>query len=171
MEPKEALIQSIPRKIIAAAITSVLFAVLFALVQPGPFGEEILSERQYIEAFVLSISVYLMFSFPVILFYGSLTSIFSDFLTARFVQDEQPKKEYYLSLFFHLVFGLILLWVSFTAAFIYFLVDRLLMKKKNVYNWLEALKSLLVPFSVWLFIMGIIWFVDFVENWTDFVVW
>jgi len=167
---KESIIQLLPRKIIAASIGGSLFAVLFAAVQPNPFGEDIHSIWRYLEAFLLATPAYLLYSYPVILVYGVLTSVISDSLSKLIMKNNKGKTEHFLSLCLHLVFGLVLLWISIAASMIYYFTDRFLSRKKPVYKWREALKSLLVPLSVWILFMGVIWFFHFIENWSDYIV-
>jgi hypothetical protein len=159
----------LPRKIISAAIAGALYAVLFSLIVPNPL--DINSISKYIWSFIMATPVYLIYSFPVILIYGTLTSTLSDYLSKFISNNKDSKKEIYISFLFHLLFGLILLWVSLIASIIYFLVDRFLIKKSNIYKWRQAFKSLTIPFLLWGLFMGIIWLMDFVKNWTDYIVY
>lgn len=161
----------LPRKIITATIASSLYSVLLALIYPNPFGDNIDSFREYMWNFIMATPTYLIYSFPVILIYGTLTSTLSDNLSKFISTNKDSKKEIYISALFHLLFGLILLWVSLAASIIYFCVDRFLIKKMNSYKWNQAFKSLVIPLLLWLLFMGIIWLMDFVENWTDYIVY
>ncbi|SDJ79900.1 hypothetical protein [Sediminibacillus albus] len=159
----------LPRKIIAAVIAGSLFAVLFGLIRPNPFGS-IASLSEYFSAFLITTPVYLLYSFPVIFIYGSSTSIISDLLSRRIARKWFVNKEVFISGILHLLFGLILLWISLLAALIYFIVDRLLDRKETVYRWRMALKSLIIPPLLWIVFMLIISFIDFIENWQDYIV-
>ncbi|MEK4149526.1 MULTISPECIES: hypothetical protein [Robertmurraya] len=167
---KEITTNVLPRKIITASIAGSLFAILFGLVTPSPFGDEINSIKAYLWAFVMVTPIYLMYSFPVIFIYGTITSIISDLLANLITRGKLKRMENYISVLFHLLFGVILLWISLSASIVYFVVDRFLMKKRDSYRWINALQSLVFPLFVWLIFMGIIWLVDFLENWPDFLV-
>ncbi|MGP4072732.1 hypothetical protein ACTWQB_09285 [Piscibacillus sp. B03] len=148
------------RKIIAASISGSIFAVLLGIIVPNPFGEEINSLTEYLFLSSLSIPVYILYSFPVILIYGVITSIISDWLAKRVLE----KYELYTSASLHILFGLVLLWFSLGAAVLFFVVDRLLMKRSDIYLWKQALLSLLIPMIVWLIFMGIVWLEHLISN-------
>ncbi|GIN70774.1 hypothetical protein J14TS2_12490 [Bacillus sp. J14TS2] len=143
------------RKIITATISGTLFALLLGFIFPNPFGD---TGQNYFYTAITVVNVYLMYSFPVILFYGVLTSIASDkiaeFLTKK---DGNIKKEILISGVFHVVFGLVLLPFSLGAALLFFVIDRLLQKRKNTFHWLQALKCLAIPVFVWIALLGLDW--------------
>ena len=124
------VVQVLPRKIIAAAISGSIYAILFALVKSNIYESKGLSPWQYVEMIVVTTIVYMLFSFPVIFLYGSLSSIISDLLSSVLSKNGSVKLEFLLSLLFHLIFGLLLLWTSLPAAIIYFIIDRYLRKRK-----------------------------------------
>lgn len=148
--------QLITRKIIASSIAGTIFAVFFGIITANPFGEEFNTLGEYIWGVILSTPFYLMYSFPVILVYGTVTSLVSDLLSNLITRNRYSKLEIYVSAIFHLLFGTILLWISFTAAALYFLTDRILARREN-YNWKASLTSLLIPMGVWLTFMSFIW--------------
>lgn len=158
------------RKIISASIAGALFAILCGLVFPIFTGDDANTIQEYSWGIVSMIPVYLLYSFPVILIYGSVTSIISDSLASLILRGKFQKLEIYISALFHLLFGSILLWFSLLASIIYFAVDRFYVKKKGNYKWNQALMSLAIPLLLWIVFMGIIWFVDFSKNWTEYLV-
>ncbi|MCT2536083.1 hypothetical protein NC661_20930 [Aquibacillus koreensis] len=148
----------ISRKIISASLSGSLFAILLGLIAPNPFGETISSISNYLFDFVIATPVYLMYSFPAILIYGVLTSIISD-KVGRFVsiKIEKDKSEIIMSGILHVTFGLVLLFYSLGAAILFFIIDRVLQKNNKDYKAVQAIKSLVIPLSVWLFFMGIVY--------------
>lgn len=159
------------RKIISASIAGSLFAILLWFVFPVSLAEDANSIGEYLWGFVSLTPVYLMYSFPVILVYGTATSILSDFLAGLISRGKLKKLEIYIAALFHLLFGSILLWVSLLASIIYFVVDRFFVKKKGEHKWSQALLSLALPLLLWIVCMGIIWFEDFSKNWTEYLVY
>lgn len=159
MSVKDEISSILPRKIISASISSFLFAILLSLFIPDPFDAGIKYIGEYIETFMLAVPGYLMYSFPVILLYGTITSIISEYL-ARFIANRTKKSmEFYLSFGFHMLFGLVFLWLSLLAALLYFVTDYIL-KKKNIYNGKQAFMSLGIPFLVFIIFMGTISIVE-----------
>ncbi|RKD25762.1 hypothetical protein BEP19_02130 [Ammoniphilus oxalaticus] len=149
------------RKIITASIAGSLFAILLGIIRPSPFGEPITSLSNYLFSVVSITLIYLMYSFPVIFIYGTLTSIISDKLGAVVsTKLENDRYEHIISGVFHLLFGLVLLYVSLGASILFFITDRILLKNKNNYRLSHAMKSLAIPITVWLICMGIV----YIEN-------
>jgi phosphatidylglycerophosphate synthase len=139
-----------------------LFAILLGLFIPDSFGENINSISDYLFRFVISTPFYLMYSFPVILIYGVLTSIISDKIGLMISSKiENEKSEIFLSGILHVVFGLILFPLSLGASMLFFITDRFLQKKYKEYKLVQALKSLALPLAVWLFFMGIVYLIDY----------
>ena len=161
--------QVLPRKLLTASISGSLFAILLGLF--FPFGSEINSIKEYLWSFTTSVPFYLMFSFPVIFVYGTITSIISDFLSELITKNSIKRLEPYLSAVFHILFGTVLQWVSLGAATLYFLTDRIFRKKRNQYKWIQAFKSLVIPLLIWVLFMGIIWIVDFFSEGADYIVY
>lgn len=124
-----------------------------------PFDMGISSIGEYIEGFLVGVPGYLMYSFPVILLYGTITSTISEYL-ARFISDHTKKGlDFYFSFALHVLFGLVLLWFSLLASILYFVTDYILIKK-NIYNWKNALVSLGIPILVMFIFMGSISIAD-----------
>lgn len=99
-----------------------------------------------------------MYSFPFIIVYGVLASIISDKLS-RWISAKlgAEKFEIMISAVLHLVFGLILRWYSLGASLLFFITDRLLKKNNREYKLKQAMKSLAIPFAVWLIFIGMVW--------------
>jgi len=148
----------VPRKIIAASISGTLFAVLLGFMMPNPFGEQVVTEQNYFHSASTIINIYLMYSFPVILLYGVLTSIISD-KTAVMLSTKIGNKriESVVSGILHLLFGLILLPLSFIAAVLFFIIDRLLQKKDSTFDWVKGGLSLFIPLTAWVVSISIVW--------------
>lgn len=161
----------LPRKLLTASITGALFAVIYGLVVPSPFGSEVNSIQNYLWNYTTSVPIYLMYSFPVIFVYGTVTSIISDFLSELITKSRMKRSEPYLSIVFHLLFGSILKWVSLSIALLYFVIDRILRKKKNQYKWSQAFMGLAIPFLIWILFMGLIWIMDFSKDGADYIVY
>ncbi|RWZ54483.1 hypothetical protein EQV77_14520 [Halobacillus fulvus] len=137
------------RKIIAASITGALFAVLLGLIIPNPFGEQVVAERNYFHSATIIMGLYLMYSFPVILIYGVLTSIISD-KAAEFLSKKSKSKniEIVISGILHIVFGLVLLHFSLGASILFFITDRIFKKQNRSFNWPQAIASFVIPLTV-----------------------
>lgn len=152
------------RKIISASVSGSLFAVLLGLILPNQFGETITSIPNFLFTVVLATPAYLMYSFPVILIYGVLTSIISDkvsqIISKKIVNE---KAEIFFSGFLHVVFGLILHLYSLGASILFFITDRVLQRINKDYKESHALMSLAIPFSVWLIFMAITYLEHFLN--------
>lgn len=133
----------VPRKIIAASLSGTLFSILCGLFLIDPFNEG----THFWRSFISWTPIYLMYSFPVIFIYGTITSLLSDYLAGVVSSKLGWIKEIYLSGFLHLIFGLILLWVSLAAAALFFITDRLLNRTKH-YSGTIAFCSLAIPFLI-----------------------
>ncbi|WP_233434901.1 hypothetical protein [Mesobacillus jeotgali] len=151
-------IKILSRKIVSASISGSLFAILLGIVTPNPFGETIDTVPGYILLTASATPIYLMYSFPVILTYGVITSIISDEL-AKLISTKtgNEKSELIISGILHVIFGLVLLVYSLIASIIFFITDKVLRKKNKDYKWQHALKSLAIPITVFLIFMGIVW--------------
>lgn len=152
------------RKIISASISGSLFAILLGIIQANPFGENITSIPNYLFSVVSITPLYLMYSFPVILIYGVLTSIVSD-KVSKFVSTKikNDKYEIIISGILHVVFGLVLLFYSLGASILFFITDRVLQNNNKDYKLLQAIRSLAIPLAVWLIFMGIV-FIEHLIN-------
>lgn len=158
MVVKQELSQLYSRKVIAASISGSLFAILLGLFVPNPFGEKVGTVGEYIRAFFYTVPVYLLYSFPVLL-YGTITSTLSDFI-AGFISNKRSKRlKIYFSFILHILFGLILLWYSLAASILFFITDYML-SRKNIQNWKSAFKSLGIPILVWIAFMGSVYIME-----------
>lgn len=164
------VVQVLPRKIIAAAISGSIYVIFFALVKSNIYENNGYSPWQYVEMIVVTTLGYMLFSFPVIFLYGPLSSIISDLLSSILTKNGSVKLEFLLSLLFHLIFGLLLLWISLPVAIIYFIIDRYLRKRKSLYKWNETYKILLIPIGLFLLYIMILVVEDFTVNWKDYMV-
>lgn len=150
----------VARKVISASVSCTVFAVLLGMFVPNPFGETISSNYLFSAASI--IPLYLMYSFPVILLYGGMTSILSDRASERIARKTgNAKLEILIASMFHILFGLILLFHSLVAALLFFVTDRLLKRRNNSYTISQAIQSLAIPATAWLIFMGVIW----IEHW------
>ncbi|WP_404323178.1 hypothetical protein LG298_03020 [Cytobacillus firmus] len=147
------------RKIIAASITGSLFSVMLGLIAADPFAGEVNSAGDYFQGVILSIPFYLLYSFPVILVYGTVTSVISDCIVLFFSNHTNRKLEFYISLLLHLLFGLILLGLSLAAAVLFFVTD-IVLRRKQIGGWRNALKSLCLPVFIWIVFMGGVYLMD-----------
>ncbi|GAA0415987.1 hypothetical protein GCM10008934_03740 [Virgibacillus salarius] len=153
MSFKSEISQLVCRKIISATISGSLFAIILGLFVPHPFGEEISSVAEYLQAFVLAVPVYLIYSFPIILLYGTVTSIVSDYISNLISNYTSKNLNIFFTITLHILFGLVLLWYSLLASILYFITDYIL-SKKDTYKWNNALKSLGTPIIVWIVFMS-----------------
>lgn len=74
------LVRILPRKIITTMIASSLFAIIFGMIAVNPFDQPFYSVLDYLNGMMTAIPAYLLFSFPVILVYGTITSLVSDYV-------------------------------------------------------------------------------------------
>lgn len=145
------------RKITAASLAGAAFAVLIGLLAPDPFREFPATLGGFLNAFTLTVPVYLLYSFPVVLLFGVPASLLADFLAKRLASRvRKPVAEPVISVVLHAVFGLVALGYGVAAALLGFIADRLL-RKRPAPGWPAALRSLAVPALVWLFFMFIVY--------------
>lgn len=103
------------RKLIAASITSVLYPLTLTLIST-------VGDHSY---FIEFLGFVMMYSLPVIYIYGIATSLVSDWL-ASLLAKKKNKLAIILTFLFHTIFGLVLLQISLVAAWLFFVIDRLL---------------------------------------------
>lgn len=153
------------RKIISASLSGALFTILLGFMLPNPFKEQVVAEQNYFYSAISIMPVYLMYSLPVILIYGVLTSIISDNV-AKFVSIKNKKKnlEVIISGVLHIVFGLVLLPYSLGAAMLFFVIDRILQKQTKNFDWLQTIKSFAIPITVWAITLSVVWINHFITN-------
>ncbi|WP_286166243.1 hypothetical protein [Bacillus sp. E(2018)] len=100
----------------------------------------------------------MMYSFPVILTYGVLTSVISEKIGVFIsIKSANKNAELIISGALHTIFGLILLVFSLGAAVLYFITDRILKRRNKKIKWYDALISLSIPFLTWIVTMGTVW--------------
>lgn len=159
------------RKIIAASISGTVFVILMSLVNTNPFEQKEVSEQYYFYSVLTIIGGYLVYSFPVILLYGVIASIFSD-KVANFTSKKLRKEnsEIIISGILHIIFGLIILPYSLGASILFFVTDRLLKKQQENFHWSQAIKSFLIPIVVSIVSIGFTLIVDFIKNIDDYLV-
>ena len=151
------------RKVIAASLSGSIFAILFGLFVPYPNSPTSNLIWQYISSVLISIPVYLMYSFPFILIYGGITSLFSEIISRRMTKNQ--KAEFVVSGALHLAFGSVFFLIfnpyagtlSLAAAFLFFVTDRYLQNKRASYRLTQALMSLEIPIGVWILFMGLVY--------------
>ena len=151
------------RKVIAASLSGSIFAILFGLFVPDPTSSPANSIWQYISSVLISIPVYLMYSFPFILIYGGITSLLSEIISRRMTKNQRA--EFVVSGVLHLAFGSVFFLIfnpyagtlSLAAAFLFFVTDRYLQNKRASYRLTQALMSLEIPIGVWILFMGLVY--------------
>lgn len=149
------------QKVIAASISGSIFAILFGLFVPDPTSSPANSIWQYISSVLISIPVYLMYSFPFILIYGGITSLLSEIISRHMTKNQ--KAEFVVSGALHLAFGSVFFLIfnpyagtlSLAAAFLFFVTDRYLQNKRASYRLTQALMSLEIPIGLWILFMGL----------------
>ncbi|MDY0394427.1 hypothetical protein ACFSMW_08480 [Virgibacillus halophilus] len=141
------------RKVIAASGTSLLISFLLAF--------------NYVKGIDFNTigwwTVYLMYSGPIIIIYGTLASFISDIM-AGYISKKIPLwpqlwPQRLFSLLFHIAFGLILWQVSMIAAVIFFVLDNVLDKRRPVYSMKRAAVGLGALVGCWLYMILLINFI------------
>jgi len=137
----------ISRKIMAAAISGTIFAGVFPFLYPEGIIEK--NTNLLIFHYFDHMAFHMVFSFPVILFYGTVASILSDFIAKIITKKSANEdREMQISLMLHILFGLIFLSMSLVAVLLFFITDRLLLKKKT-YKIEETILWLFLPVITW----------------------
>ncbi|WP_074035421.1 hypothetical protein [Exiguobacterium sp. AT1b] len=150
----------VTRKIIAASWTVPLYALLLSIVE---FSQQTLMETSFLErisGFLLLCTIYMAYSFPIILTYGVVTSWFSDWVAKR-ISSERIQS--ITSIVLHILFGLVLSWLSLLAAILFFLIDRRLMNRMTLTKR-AAIKSLFIPIGCLLVVMGSVYLIGVVQD-------
>lgn len=147
------------RKIIAASLTAPVYAfvlasgvVVFQNADAGIFDT--------VNALLMLTATYLAVSFPVIVTYGVLTSMFSDWMARRVPERFST----YVSLGLHIGFGLVLLWLGVGAAVLYWMIDRYLSHKERRFETRQAWLSLVFPVGVVLTAFGIVYLLGMLQD-------
>lgn len=150
----------VTRKIIAASWTVPLYALLLSIVE---FSQQTLMETSFLETisgFLLLCTIYMVYSFPIILTYGVVTSWFSDWVAKR-ISSERIQS--ITSIVLHILFGLVLSWLSLLAAILFFLIDHRLMNRMTLTKR-AAIKSLFIPIGCLLVVMGSVYLIGVVQD-------
>lgn len=150
----------VTRKIIAASWTVPLYALLLSVVE---FSQQTLMETSFLErisGFLLLCTIYMAYSFPIILTYGVVTSWFSDWVAKR-ISSERIQS--ITSIVLHILFGLVLSWLSLLAAILFFLIDHRLMNRMTLTKR-AAIKSLFIPIGCLLVVMGSVYLIGVVQD-------
>lgn len=157
MTSKKTVSQALLGKMVTAAIATPVYSFLLGLLMSNPFGERAAYWQAYLADAIEITPVYMMYSFLVILVYGGLTSLLSDFLATTLASYTIKRLEPLYAAVFHLGFGLILWWISLLAASVYFLVDRVIVLNQFPVNARKILLSFLILIGSWLLFMSFIW--------------
>lgn len=142
--------QVVLRKIICAGITTFLFSIIYAWIEPDPFSNQSVNSigGHSHEAFRI-INVYMLYAAPAIYIYGIATSMVSEFITHAVTRRHWLRLV--ISIFLHSVFGLILLYISLLAALIFVISDIVIsLKIKPPHTLKTALASLVLPLCLWI---------------------
>ncbi len=160
------------RKILAASVSSVLFFILLGFFIPDPFGETITSVPHYFESVFLSISGYLLYGTPIIIFYGITCSIISESLAGFISKKVKPNGlELPISGFLHASFGLVFSGYGLIASLLFFAVDHLIKNRKIAISRKQLVTALVLPIALYILCMGTLSTVDFFSGgWKDLLV-
>ncbi|WP_214816166.1 hypothetical protein [Exiguobacterium sp. s59] len=150
----------VTRKIIAASWASPLYAFLLSIVEFTKQTRVGISFLESVSGFLLLFTIYLAYSFPVILTYGVLTSWLSDWLAKRFNSD---RVQWFISFALHILFGLVLSWLSLLAAILFFFIDRRLINRMDVTKR-AAIRSVFIPIGCLLVAMGSVYLIGVIQD-------
>lgn len=148
------------RKIIAASFTAPIYAFLFACWVVIPQYPDSGGVSDTVKALLMLTATYLAVSFPVIVTYGVLTSMFSDWVACRMSRRFEPIVSFGL----HIAFGLVLLWLSIGAAVLFWAIDRCLMYKGYRFETRQAWSSLVIPIGVVMTAVGIVYLIGVMQD-------
>lgn len=148
------------RKIVVASIISTVYAILLACGVTMTGVRENGGTSDLLSGFLLMTVAYLAVSFPVMLTYGVLSSWCSDWLAKRFSPE---RLQWFTSFALHILFGLVLSWLSLLPAILFFLIDRRLMNRMDVTKR-AAVKSMLIPIGYLLIVMGSVYIIDVIQE-------
>ncbi|WLR47866.1 hypothetical protein LC065_00785 [Halobacillus litoralis] len=146
------------RKFVTGSITSSIYAVVLGFIMSFDSGQSGLVV--YLHTVTLLIPVGLLYSLPLILSYGVAASFVSEWAGGHIAKIiGQPKAKLLFSGLLHMFFGLIFMWVSLGAAFIFFAVDLFLKRRKKHFTWGIVYRSFLLPIGIGLSFLIILWVV------------
>jgi len=147
------------RKIIAASLTAPVYALVLAI------GVVVLQAADVgifdtVSGLLMLTATYLAVSFPVIVTYGVLTSIISDWVASRMSKRFEPL----ISVGLHIGFGLILLWLGVGVALLFWMIDRYLKRVGHRFESRQAWSSLAIPVVVAVTTVGIVYLISVIQN-------
>lgn len=151
MQSHDIIWQLVKRKLLSALISSFLFSILLLL---GSFIFNI-NTGPSLKEFLGPIFIVFIFTAPIMLHYGSFTSLLSEFIVFKLEQRRLLKSKQWkiiLLAVLHILFGGFVLllgkfWgiLSIIAAIIFFLIDLWLSHNKK-YTWKHTFICLLIPY-------------------------
>jgi hypothetical protein len=139
-----------------------LFAILFALAEPNLWVDPQSIGGYFADVWKV-IPVYLIVSFPVLLLYGSLTSLISDYIVANLARKQALNRPLTKKVFLaglHLLFGCILSYIGILAALLYFLFDLWLSRRPEPYRAIHALIGFCFPLGLFLVTVVSLWIAE-----------
>ncbi|MGO4276262.1 hypothetical protein AB4Z22_41660, partial [Paenibacillus sp. TAF58] len=109
----------ISRKLISASVSSCIFVIIFACFEPSVWSDTPILEYKSFKGYIKDISsipIYFTYAFPVILIYGTLTSLICEFIVYNTFKYTPLRKsnliKFTLMGVLHLAFGMVLLYIS-----------------------------------------------------------
>lgn len=121
------MVLTLRRKIMAAILSSLLFAWIFSMI--GGFEGDAFFTLYYL-------------NFILVVTYGVMTSFLSDWLSTKL--SKRAYTQEIISFLFHCFFGLILKVLSLVSAISFFMIDRLLRKGKIGFGWPSVIIALCI---------------------------
>lgn len=160
----------IARKVITAALTSMIFSLALGLLIPNAFGQSITSVSNYIESAALSVAAYVVFTFIITLTYGIICSVLSDKIS-KLITIKSNTMESILSLLLHIFFGLLFSLYGLAAALLFFSIDRILQSRTTVFTRKNAFTWLVLPVALYILCVGSVASIDFLTGgWKDLLI-
>ncbi|MCT4783630.1 MULTISPECIES: hypothetical protein [Exiguobacterium] len=148
------------RKVIAASFTAPVYAFLLAsciVIAQDSSSERIIDT---LNGLLMLTAAYLVVSFPIIVTYGVLTSVFSDWVASRM----SMRFELFVSFGLHIGFGLALLWLGVGAALLYWTTDRYLRHKGYRFKTSQSCASLILPVGVAVTAITIVYLISVIQD-------
>jgi Na+/proline symporter len=160
-EEKETYNQIFLRKMIAGLLTSTLFPILLGLWKPGGFfNSETDMRESFLNAFLTSTYIYSIYVVPIILLYGTATSMLSELLSIDLSKWTSAKMKVYFSALFHMIFGLVFFLSSITAALLFFFIDLYLANRNTKYSIRHLIFALFVPVGAGLLLVSALFIIN-----------
>lgn len=136
------------RKYMAASIAGILYSCLLAILYPDLPGQHDYEGQAVHYASI--ISIYMIYVFAAFYTYAVLTSIISEragiFLAKK---SGDNRLTLLVSLSLHLIFGLVLLWISLPGAILFFLTDFCLKRLIKKHTLPKMLLSICLAAAFW----------------------